>query len=86
MSWVYINRYNENILHGLANLFLIGIIWNSNAIPDSKVHGANTGPVWDQQDPGGPHVGPVNFVIWDIRLLSVAFKKFHWTPSGTHVK
>ena len=23
--------------------------------PDSKVHGANTGPIWGQQDPGGPH-------------------------------
>ena len=26
--------------------------------PDSKVHGANMGPIWGQQDPGGPHVGP----------------------------
>ena len=25
---------------------------------------ANMGPVWGRQDPGGPHVGPVNFVIW----------------------
>ena len=31
---------------------------------DSKVHGANMGPIWGQQDPGGPHVGPVNFAIW----------------------
>ena len=35
-------------------------------IPDSKVHGANMGPIWGRQDPGGPHVGPVNFAIWDI--------------------
>ena len=34
------------------------------AFPDSKVHGANVGPTWDRQDPGGPHVGPMNFVIW----------------------
>ena len=27
-------------------------------IPDSKVHGANMGPIWGRQDPGGPHVGP----------------------------
>ena len=26
--------------------------------PNSKVHGANMGPIWGQQDPGGPHVGP----------------------------
>ena len=32
--------------------------------PDSKVHGANMGPIWGQQGPGGPHVGPMNFAIW----------------------
>ena len=32
--------------------------WN---IPNNKVHG----PIWGQQDPGGPHVGPMNFAIWD---------------------
>ena len=34
--------------------------------PDSKVHRANMEPIWGRQDPGGPHVGPVNFAIWDI--------------------
>ena len=32
--------------------------------PDSNIHGANIGPTWDRQDPGGPHVGPMNFAIW----------------------
>ena len=32
--------------------------------PDSKVHGANMGPIWGRQDPGGPIVGPMNFAIW----------------------
>ena len=32
--------------------------------PDSKVHGANMGPIWGRQDPGGPHVDPMNFAIW----------------------
>ena len=32
--------------------------------PDSKVHGANMGPIWGRQDPGGPHVGPMNVAIW----------------------
>ena len=32
--------------------------------PDSKVHGANMGPIWGRQDPGGPHDGPMNFAIW----------------------
>ena len=34
------------------------------AAPNSKVHGANMGPIWGWQDPGGPHVGPMNFAIW----------------------
>ena len=33
--------------------------------PDSKAHGANMGPIWGRQDPGGPHVGLVNFTIWE---------------------
>ena len=35
-------------------------------VPDSKVHGANLGPIWGRQDPGGPHVGRMNFVIWGL--------------------
>ena len=33
-------------------------------VPDSKVHGANMGPIWGRQDPGEPHVGPMNLAIW----------------------
>ena len=29
--------------------------------PDNKAHGANMEPIWGRQDPGGPHVGPMNF-------------------------
>ena len=32
--------------------------------PDSKFHGANMGPIWGRQDPGVPHIGPMNFAIW----------------------
>ena len=32
--------------------------------PYSKIHGANMEPIWGRQDPGGPHVGPMNFAIW----------------------
>ena len=39
---------------------------SSDKSPDNKVHGANMGPFWGRQDPGGPHVGPMNFVIWVI--------------------
>ena len=34
--------------------------------PDNKVHGANMGPIWGRQDPGGPHVGPMNLAIWGV--------------------
>ena len=34
-------------------------------IPDRRVHGANMGPIWGRQDPGGPHVGPMNLANWD---------------------
>ena len=34
-----------------------------NSVPDSKVHGANMGTIWGRQDPGGPHVGPMNLAI-----------------------
>ena len=33
--------------------------------PDSKLHRANMGPIWGWQDPGGPHIGPMNFAIWE---------------------
>ena len=42
-----------------------------NNIPDSKVHWANMEPIWGRQDPGGPHVGPMNFAIWDASILHV---------------
>ena len=40
-------------------------IWKGNCkcYPDSKVHGANMGPIWGRQAPGGTHVGPMNFDI-----------------------
>ena len=33
-------------------------------VSESKVHGANMGPTWGRQDPGGPHVGYVSLAIW----------------------
>ena len=37
---------------------------NTSSVTDSKVYGANMGPIWGRQDPGGPRVGPMNFDIW----------------------
>ena len=38
--------------------------------PDSKVCGANMGPIWGRQGPGGPHVGPMNLAIWVVIQIS----------------
>ena len=35
-----------------------------NHVPDSNVHGVSMGPIWGRQDPGWPHIGPMNFAIW----------------------
>ena len=50
--WLVVDRISS-IIHSHCNDY-----------PDSKVHGANMGPIWGRQGPGGPHVGPMNFVIW----------------------
>ena len=56
-------------------------------IPDSKVHGANMGPTWVRQDPGGPHVGPMILAIWDgihglkVNLIKTALEVRTWMTS-----
>ena len=52
-----------------------GAVWNH--FPDSKFHGANMGPIWGQQDLGGPHVGPMNLAIWVGNQHSL-----EWWPAG----
>ena len=53
----------------LANIRSAATPWSGDEVllgnPDSKVHGANMGPIWGRQDPGGPHVGPMNFAVWE---------------------
>ena len=48
-------------------VYQLDLIWFN--FPDSKVHGANMGPIWGRQDPGGPHVGPMNLAIWVAALI-----------------
>ena len=43
--------------------------------PDSKVHGANMGPIWGREDPGGPHVGPMKFAIWGLLKQNVNLRE-----------
>ena len=48
--------------------FFMGYPWT---YPDGKVHGANMGPTWGRQDPGEPHVGPMNFAIWECMEMMI---------------
>ena len=57
---IYHQYATKNVVHFLFKYYGVN---KSN--PDSKVHGANMGPIWGRQDPGGPHVGPMNFAIWE---------------------
>ena len=43
------------------------------ACPDSKVHGANTGPTWGRQGPGVPHVGCMNLAFWVDAIVLLFF-------------
>ena len=41
------------------------------------------GPIWSRQDPGGPHVGPMNFAIWDDwGLLKILIWLFSFSGKG----
>ena len=52
------HRVSHNIITIHFHLFIV------THFPDSKIHGANMGPIWGRKDPGGPHVAPMNLVIW----------------------
>ena len=48
---------------------------------DSKVHGANMGPIWGRQNSGGLHVGPMDFVIWAyLQLFRNDMNGISWQP------
>ena len=47
------------------------LIGSVDLYPDTKVHGANMGPIWGWQDPGGPRVGPIDLAIWVVYPLNM---------------
>ena len=62
-------QQHKNCLNCENDLYQFGVESNFNELgdryPDSMVHGAILGPIWGRQDPGGPHVGPMNLAIWE---------------------
>ena len=68
--------WNWLVLHDWRKVQYQGtLVWQL----DSKVHGAKMGPISGQQDPGGPHVGPMNFVIWVGRSIR------HWSMNNDDI-
>ena len=71
---VYSIAYNKatiKCLHYWPFNRTVNKIASSDSFPDRKVHGANMGPIWGRQDPGGPHVGPMNLTIWVVALYKI---------------
>ena len=63
---IYISVLLESTLPAVSLwLGCESLLHEEGAIPDSKLHGVNMGPFWGRQDPGRPHVGPMNFAIRD---------------------
>ena len=62
-----------------ADIWAMYCIWET--VPDSKVHGANMGPIWGRQDPGGSRVGPMNLAIWGVIKFRVVSRRisFLWS-------
>ena len=60
---------------GLLSVRCWAIIWTNDDSRDSKVQGANMGPIWGRQDPGGPHIGPMNLAIWVIAYWTLIRNK-----------
>ena len=71
------------IVGGLVAMFYTAVVSiyilrpeNYTKIYILKVHGANMGPTWGRQDPGWPHVDPMNFAIWVVSSGDGMSKRF----------
>ena len=73
-SYFILQRFHNHISNDVITIVSAAVLIPPGAsvmtlishIPDSKVYGANMGPIWGRQDPGGPHVGPMKLAFWDI--------------------
>ena len=74
---------DHKIITILGTQFSVTVSYRQLSVyPDSKVHGANMGPIWGRQDPGGSHVGPMDFAIcvciWVLWFLVPGFIPAKW--------
>ena len=61
VAWFIFGRWHCALLSLTMSWFCCS---HHRTSPDSRGHGANMEPIWGRQDPGGPHVGPMNLAIW----------------------
>ena len=59
--WLYAKKYLHSSRFAMFGCGPVSIDFKLNI----KVYGANMGPIWGRQDPGGPHVGLMKLAIWD---------------------
>ena len=65
-DWLWSDVCGKRVNKTQKKLISLSEIVDRNALPPyNKVHGANTGPTWGRQYPGGPDAGPMNLAIWD---------------------
>ena len=78
--WTVIHRFDL-----LFSILYFILLYISNDVGMTALIARFMGPIWGRQDPGGPHVGPMNSVIWvylsdrshSIRSCSVSDENNH---------
>ena len=73
------DKNQENFVYDLSFTGLVRCLQVLHPKLDllSVIARANMGHIWGRQDPGGAHVGPMNFAIWDVLPYAVYFKAPH---------
>ena len=64
-----------------------GKLWAYLLIHALNIHGVYrqkyVGPIWSRQDPGGPHVGPINFAIWVEFVVTIMSWDYNSPPQSS---
>ena len=79
----YLSMLGLRVMHVSKGGYFWWILshWHPGTIkyPDSKVNGVNMGSIWGREDPGGPHVGPMNLAIWVVDVTTYPLQSFYPT-------
>ena len=51
--------------YDMRDTFGVALWWHMLKENTATLIARFMGPIWGRQDPGGPHVDPMNFAIWD---------------------